>query len=86
MFTIQTNRENHVDLTLSKQEPSTLVSGREASAMALVSRPGTTEPSTVENGERIGPMAKAASYTLMETFTMDIGLMTKPTAEVSTST
>ena len=63
MFTIQTSKENHVDHTLSKQELSTQASGREASAMASVSKPGTMEPNTVENGERIELMAKAASYT-----------------------
>ena len=86
MFTIQTNRENRVDLTLSKQVPSTQANGREASAMASVSRPGTMEPSTVESGERIEPMAKAASYTSMETFTMDIGLMTRPMGAAFTNT
>ena len=54
--------------------------------MALVSRHGTTEQNTVENGERIEPMAKVASFTLMETFTMDIGLMTRPMGAVFTST
>ena len=86
MFTIRTNRENHVDLTLSKREPSTAVSGREASAMASVSRLGTMGLSTAENGEKIEPMAKVASYTLMETFTMDIGLMTRPMGAAFTNT
>ena len=54
--------------------------------MASVSKHGTTEPSTVESGERIEPMAKAASYTLMETFTMDIGLMTRPMGAAFTNT
>ena len=86
MFTIQTNRENHVDHTLSKQGLSTQANGRAASAMALVSRHGTTGQNTVENGERIEPMAKVASYTLMETFTMDIGLMTRPMGAAFTNT
>ena len=86
MFTIQISRENHVDHTLSKQELSTRVNGRVASVMALVSRHGTTEQNTVENGERIEPMAKVASFTLMETFTMDIGLMTRQMGAAFTNT
>ena len=86
MFTIQTSRESHVDLILSKQEQSTQANGREASEMVLVSRPGTTEPNTAESGERIELMAKAASYTSTETFTMDIGLMTRPTDVAFTNT
>ena len=86
MFTIQTNKENHADHILSRQELCTQDNGREASVMASESRPGTTGLNTVENGERIEPMAKAALYTLMETFTMDIGLMTRQMGAAFTNT
>ena len=54
--------------------------------MASESRPGTMELNTAESGERIEPMAKVASYTLMETFTMDIGLMTRQMGAAFTNT
>ena len=54
--------------------------------MASVSRHGTTGQNTVENGERIEPMAKVASYTLMETFTMDIGPMIRLMGAAFTNT
>ena len=81
----QISSESNVRRILSSQEPYTRVSGRVASVMDLVSRPGMTEPSTVVNGERTELTGKVALSTSMETSMMDTGRMIRPMVAAYTS-
>ena len=65
--------------TLSRVEPSTQESGREASVMDSGISSGLMAPSMRENGARTEPMEKVSSCMWTATSTMDSGLMIKLT-------
>jgi hypothetical protein len=71
---IPTNAVRNDLPTLSRVEPSTQESGREASVMDSGTSSGLTVPSMRENGARTEPTVKDNSCTWTETSTMDSGL------------